>query len=90
MRLHMQINKLEPPRSASLDYLRTWLGQTEGGNNFLEGAAVEGEVWDKPDLVSLCVNGVEMEREMDPLTKWIYDLMPWFHRHLGYRIMVLP
>ena len=80
-----EVFKLEPASSTDLDFLRKWLEDPEEGNNFLKNTFAEREAWYKPDLVSICVN-----EQMDTLTKWIHDMLPWFHEHFGCRFMVLP
>src|SRR5579862_4756888 len=88
--LQKEVRKLGPPRSIDVNFLRQWLGHPNGGNNFLENAYAEGDAWNKPDLVTMCTNEVMEDTQMDSLTKWIHDMLPWFHEHLGCRLTVLP
>jgi hypothetical protein len=88
--LQKRVYELEPARLIDINYLRKWLENPSEGNNFLEHTYAEGEAWDKPDLVSLRANEIMKDKEVDALTKWIHDILPWFHEHLGCRLMVRP
>jgi hypothetical protein len=72
-----------------LSYLQKWLETPGEGNNFLKNTFAERETWHKPDLISICVNEVMKDKQMDALTKWIHDMLPWFHERFGCRLMVV-
>ncbi|KAH0558678.1 hypothetical protein GP486_004669 [Trichoglossum hirsutum] len=81
MHLQKDVGKLDPARSTDIHYLRNWMENPLEGNNFLAQTTYEKDVLEKPDLVSLCVNESVKEEQMDTLTKWIHDMLPWFHKH---------
>jgi hypothetical protein len=78
-----RICTFEQPEKSDLEILQDWLGDTQGGNNFLRG--YEADTWDKSnekDLVSMTCRS----REKDLLSKWINaHIIPLYHQMLGRR-----
>ncbi|EXJ86848.1 hypothetical protein A1O3_03802 [Capronia epimyces CBS 606.96] len=71
------------PDSCDLDFLRRWLQNEKGGNNFLKlSANAEATAWDENQTGDL----MALRKRSDRFAAWVANaLLPFYHNCLGHR-----
>lgn len=76
--------KLGSPDSCDIDFLRAWLENEKGGNNFLKlSAGAEATAWD----VDYAGDLITLNKRSDRFAAWVANvLVPLYHERLGHRL----